>query len=290
MSELFIFGIGFSAKAVADAASSHFSRISGTARSSEKVQAIQARGYDGCMFDGSTISEEIRERLATATHVLMSIAPGIADPVLANLSDGLSASCPKLEWIGYLSTVGVYGNHDGAWVDEDTAPRPVSERSIQRIEAENSWNVIAQKAGVPLAIFRLAGIYGPGRNTFVNIEKGKSRRLVKPGQVFNRIHCEDIGTAVFSAIRSNIGGIFNVTDNEPAPPQDVVAYAHGLMGKAAPPEIDFDTADITPMTRSFYGENKRVSNAKSKAMLGMTYDWPDYRTSLKRMWDEGSWR
>ena len=290
LSELFIFGFGFSASAVANRMRSDFARICGTSRSIEKVQAIQANGFDACLFDGTSFSEELKEKLETTTHILMSIAPGDADPVLANVGDELNVLCPKLKWAGYLSTVGVYGNHDGAWVDEDTAPRPVSKRSKQRIAAENQWTELARRAGIPLAIFRLAGIYGPGRNTFINIENGKSRRLVKPGQVFNRIHCEDIGTAVSLAIVKNIGGVFNITDNEPAPPQDVVEFAHELMGKTPPPEIEFDTADLTPMARSFYGENKRVSNAKSKAMLGMEYAWPDYRTSLKRMWDEGSWR
>lgn len=290
LKELFIFGFGFSAEAIAEKAKGDFPSICGTARSQEKVDRIKADGFEACLFGGKKFTSDLNDKLQTSTHLLMSIAPGDADPVLAIFNDDLIDHCPNLQWIGYLSTVGVYGNHDGAWVDEDTEPRPVSKRSISRVNAETGWTSLAEKAGVPLAVFRLSGIYGPGRNAFVTIEKGKSRRLVKPGQVFNRIHREDIGTAVTNAMQGNVSGIFNITDNEPAPPQDVVTYAHRLMGKEPPPEMDFETANITPMARSFYGENKRVSNAKSKSMLDFEYAWPDYRTALKRMWDNESWR
>ncbi len=210
-------------------------------------------------------------------------------PVLASLGSALAAA-PKLEWICYLSTVGVYGDHDGAWVDEDSECRPGQPRSIQRLAAEQAWRDFADERGVPLAIFRLSGIYGPGRNAFVNIEKGTARRIVKPDQVFNRIHRDDIATAFAAAAERWADGIFNITDDEPSPPQDVVAFAHELAGVEPPPEIAFDDADLSPMGRSFYGENKRVSNAKSKRELGMTYAYPDYRTALTRMWQEESWR
>lgn len=290
LKKLFIFGFGFSAEAIAHRARSDFAEICGTARSEEKVHRIKADGFGACQFDGETLSENLKEELKTTTHLLISIAPGDEDVVLSLIGKEFRSLCPAVEWIGYLSTVGVYGNHDGAWVDEQTEPKPVSKRSIWRVNAENGWGTLSNETKVPLAIFRLSGIYGPGRNAFMAIEKGKSRRLVKPSQVFNRIHREDIGTAVTNAMQMNINGIFNITDNEPAPPQDVVEFAHELMGKEPPPEMDFETADITPMARSFYGENKRVSNAKSKAVLKMEYAWPDYRTSLEIMWREGSWR
>jgi len=290
LKKLFIFGLGFSANAIAAQSRSEFDRVCGTARSAEKVARIQSAGLEACEFDGETLSDSAKGQLASTTHLLISIGPGEGDPVLTAMNGELASLCPDLEWIGYLSTVGVYGNHDGNWVDEKTNPKPVSQRSIWRINAENAWTKAAKDAQVPLAIFRLSGIYGPGRNAFMTIEKGKSRRLVKPGQVFNRIHRDDIGKAVTLAIKQSASGIFNITDNEPAPPQDVVTYAHELMDREPPEEIDFETADITPMARSFYGENKRVSNARSKSELGMRYDWPDYHTSLKRMWDEGSWR
>lgn len=285
---LFIFGMGFSSKAIAAAARESFTSICGTSRSAEKCEAIRKMGYDAEIFAGEA-TNEVMQQLSKATHLVVSISPGEQDPVL-NAFPNLAELAPNLEWIGYLSTVGVYGDHNGAWVDEESELRPVSKRSIQRVAAEEAWQKLADGANIPLGIFRLAGIYGPGRNWFINIEKGTSRRLVKPGQVFNRIHREDIATAVTNAMHETIGGIFNITDDEPAPPQDVVTYAHELMGKKPPPEIDFETADISPMARSFYGENKRVSNAKSKSILKMEYAWPDYHTSLKRMWEEGSWR
>lgn len=288
--QLLIFGFGYSSKAIAEKARSRFSGICGTTRSPEKAQEIRQSGFAATIFDGTRITAGIQERLQECTHLINSISPGDVDPVLAMLPGDLRESCPNLRWIGYLSTVGVYGNHDGAWVDEETEPKPVSKRSIQRVDAERAWMKAAKTADVPLAIFRLSGIYGPGRNAFMNIEKGTARRLVKPGQVFNRIHCEDIATAVNQAMDKDIGGIFNVTDNEPSPPQDVVTFAHELMDIEPPQEIDFESADLSPMARSFYGENKRVSNAKSKSMLEMDYAWPDYRTALTRMWEDGSWK
>lgn len=288
MAKLFIFGFGFSSEAIASKVRSEFDAICGTSRSQEKVEKLKSGGVEAVVFDGEKTSKLVTQ-LEDATHIISSIAPGEIDPVLSTFPD-LVELAPKLKWLGYLSTVGVYGDHQGAWVDETTAPRPVSKRSIQRLAAEEAWQALAENHQIPLAVFRLSGIYGPGRNWFVTIEKGKSRRLVKSGQVFNRIHREDIGTAVTRAVQVNAGGIFNITDNEPAPPQDVVTYAHELMGLEPPPEIDFETADISSMARSFYGENKRVSNSRSKKLLGMEYAWPDYRAALKRMWVEGTWK
>lgn len=286
--KLFIFGFGFSSAAIAEKASDDFNVICGTSRSQEKVENLRANGLEAEIFDGK-LTPEIEMQLSDTTHIVISISPGDEDPVLKTLPD-LKVLAPNLEWIGYLSTVGVYGHHDGAWVDEKSSLHPVSKRSNQRVKAEEAWTELSKVNDIPLSIFRLSGIYGSGRNWFINIEKGTSRRMVKPGQVFNRIHREDIGLAVALAMRKNIGEIFNITDDDPAPPQDVVTYAHELMGKMPPPEIDFETADITPMARSFYGENKRVSNKKSKEVLGLEYHWPNYRFSLKRMWDEGSWK
>ena len=288
MKKLFIFGAGFSAASVIEKARGDFSTICGTSRSTDKVEYMRLRGIEAEIFQGK-MTVEIEAQLRETSHLLISIAPGEKDPVLSIMPD-LLEKMPRMQWIGYLSTVGVYGDHDGAWVNEETEAKPVSARSIQRLEAEQCWASAAAQASCPLAIFRLSGIYGPGRNWFVNIEKGKSRRLVKEGQVFNRIHRDDIGTAVSLAMGGNINGIFNITDDEPAPPQDVVLYAHELAGRKPPPELDFETADITPMARSFYGENKRVSNAKSKKVLGLEYEWPNYRSALERMWSEGSWR
>ena len=190
---------------------------------------------------------------------------------------------PDLRWIGYLSTVGVYGDHDGAWVDEASECRPVSRRSMLRVAAEQDWLSFGRDVGLPVAVLRLSGIYGPGRNAFVNLANGTARRLVKPGQVFNRIHVADIAGALRHLAQAETGGVFNVTDDLPAPPQDVVAYAAKLMGIAPPPEIPFETAQLSPMARSFYGENKRVSNALIKE-AGYSFAFPDYRSAFDRMW------
>jgi nucleoside-diphosphate-sugar epimerase len=289
VSELLVFGAGFSARACALRTLSMFARVRGTTRTARKADDLQALGIEPVIFDGS-MTPAITAAIASATHLLVSIAPEAdGDPVIKACGNAISAS-RKLEWVCYLSTVGVYGDHDGNWVTEDTPCRPVSARSVERVAAENEWIELCRGMGVPLAILRLSGIYGPGRNAFVNIANGTSRRLVKPGQVFNRIHRDDIAEAFALACERKAPGIFNITDDEPAPPQDVVGAAHEIAGVAPPPEIDFATAELSPMARSFYGENKRVSNAKSKAVLGIRYAYPDYRAALLRMWREDTWR
>ncbi|QGZ35994.1 SDR family oxidoreductase [Stappia indica] len=286
---LFVFGLGYSADAFVRRISSRCEKITATTRSAEKAARLAERGITPVLFDGTAPSDGVRAALADATHVLVSIAPGeTGDPVLAHHAADLAAARPS--WIGYLSTVGVYGNHDGGWVDEETPCRPVSRRSRQRVEAEEAWLAFAARHGIPVQIFRLSGIYGPGRNTFMNFEKGTARRLIKPGQVFNRIHVEDIAGTLEAAIGAGpTTRIFNVTDDEPAPPQDVVAYAAELLGVAPPPEQDFETAELSPMARSFYGENKRVSNERVKRELGYTFRYPDYRTALTTLHRDG-WR
>lgn len=288
-SDLLILGAGYSALECARQAKGLYGRITGTTRTADRLDTLAAASIHPRLFDGSA-NPRIEAAATRANHLLVSIAPGEkGDPVLAALGPALESS-PSLEWICYLSTVGVYGDHDGAWVDEDTPCRPGQKRSIQRLAAEQAWQDFAREKGAKLAIFRLSGIYGPGRNAFVNIANGTARRLVKPGQVFNRIHRDDIAAAFVAAARMEAGGIFNITDDEPAPPQDVVAFACELAGVEPPPEADFETAELSAMARSFYGENKRVSNAKSKRELGMAYAYPDYRAALKRMWEEKSWR
>jgi nucleoside-diphosphate-sugar epimerase len=242
------------------------------------------------LFDGARLNDDLVAAMGNVTHLVQSIAPGKeSDPLLALLGDDLKKLLPNLKWLAYLSTVGVYGDHDGGWVDEDTPCRPVSARSVERVAAESAWTTAAEKAEVPLAILRLSGIYGPGRNAFMNFEKGTARRLVKKDQVFNRIRVEDIGAALTFLARKNERGIFNVTDDEPGPPQDVVSFAATLMGVEPPPEQAFETADLTPMARSFYGENKRVSNAKIRG-LGFDFGFPEYKISLTQLWENGLWR
>lgn len=299
--KLGILGAGFSGNAIAVKAVAQGVEVWGTTRDADKAAGFAKDGFTGIAFDGQNPNSDLLNALRETTHLIVSIAPArqenldapdeTVDPTLAALSDHKFIDiAPALQWVGYLSTVGVYGNHDGAWVDETTPVAPASERSRQRVRAEAEWMAMGQAMDMPIGIFRLSGIYGPGRNALLTAERGKARRLVKKDQVFNRIHVGDIAQALWLAADQRAGGAFNITDNEPAPPQDVVAYAHDLMGKTPPPEMDFETADLTPMARSFYGENKRVSNAKSKEMLELTYEWPDYRSALKRMWDEDVWR
>ncbi|WP_298960636.1 SDR family oxidoreductase [uncultured Roseibium sp.] len=277
---LFVFGVGFSSKAFIEETRDQFDWIGGTTRSVEKAEALKATGIEPFLFDGTTQGEGIAEALASATHVLVSIGPNDAgDPVLNLHGEDVAAGRP--EWIGYLSTVGVYGNHDGDWVNEDTPCKPVSKRSVQRVAAENAWLEFAGSNDCPVQVFRLSGIYGPGRNAFENFRKGKARRLVKAGQVFNRIHVSDIAGAVSLAMANPVTRIYNVTDDEPAPPQDVVTFAAELLGIEPPPEIPFETADLTPMARSFYGENKRVSNQRIKDELGYSFRFPNYRVALR---------
>lgn len=284
----FIFGAGYSGKAFARANRGD-TAIFGTTRSAEKFDQLRQIGIQPLLFDGSSLPRDIADALRETTHLIVSIAPGDAgDPVLSLAREAIARQMPYLRWIGYLSTVGVYGDHRGAWVDEQGECRPVSKRSTQRLAAENEWLALGREIGMPVAILRLSGIYGPGRNAFVNLANGTAKRLIKPDQVFNRIHCDDIAGALWHLAARNLGGVFNVTDNEPAPPQDVVTYAAKLMGVEPPPEIPFASAQLSPMARSFYGENKRVSNAAIKA-AGYDFQFPDYRSAFDHMWATDSW-
>ncbi|MCO5072346.1 MAG: SDR family oxidoreductase [Rhizobiaceae bacterium] len=286
---IFIFGAGYSARAFAETARGRAGSILGTTRSDEKFEALRLSGISPLLFDGSELSPQLIEALRITTHLVVSIAPGDnGDPVLALIPE-LRQRMPRLRWIGYLSTVGVYGDHGGAWIDETAECRPNSRRSRARIDAEKAWTVAADAAGVPVALARLSGIYGPGRNAFVNLAAGTAKRLIKPGQVFNRIHVDDIAAALWHLAESELVGPFNVSDDEPAPPQDVVTYAADLMGIEPPPEELFDAAKLSPMARSFYGEVKRISNRAIKK-TGYEFRFPNYRAALDAMWRDGNWR
>ncbi|WP_165216013.1 SDR family oxidoreductase [Affinirhizobium pseudoryzae] len=287
---MMIFGAGYSGQAIAAEALKAGTHVSGTTRSPEKATLLAQQGIKPFLFDGTTLSPALRQEMAEVTHLVQSIAPGAEGDSLLTLSKGdLRALFPRLEWAAYLSTVGVYGDHGGAWVTEETPCRPVSQRSVERVAAEEGWQGAAEAAGIPVAILRLSGIYGPGRNGFVNLAQGTARRLVKPGQVFNRIRVEDIGRACQFLIEHQLGGIFNITDAEPAPPQDVVTEAARLMGVEPPPEQAFETAELSAMARSFYGENKRVSNASIRN-LGFEFLFLDYRVSLRQLWSDDVWK
>jgi len=285
-----IFGCGYSGTAIAKAFQAEGAQVSGSSRSPEKARDLAAHDIKAFVFDGSPFSKELAEELRDVTHLVQSIPPGReGDPLLPLLSGRLKLACPNLEWIGYLSTVGVYGDHGGDWVSEETPGSPIQGRSIERVDTEEAWEAEGRVAGIPVAVLRLSGIYGPGRNVFINLTQGKSRRIIKKGQVFNRIRVEDIGGATLFLGRQAIGGIYNVTDDEPAPPQDVIVEAARLMGTAPPPEQAFETAEMSTMARSFYGANKRVSNDKIKA-AGYRFRFPEYRMSLAQLWSEDNWK
>lgn len=283
-----ILGAGFSGKAIGALASERFP-VYGTTRSQAKFAALESAGIRPLAFDGETISDELAAALAQTTALVQSISPDSQGDGFLRLIPSLKAVMPRLEWVGYLSTIGVYGDHKGAWVDETAEPTPLSNRSRERVLAENQWLEAGAADGVPVALLRLSGIYGPGRNPFVNLENGTARRLVKKDQVFNRIRVEDIARATLFLMDRKEGGPFNVTDHMPSPSQDVVAYAAELMGVAVPPDIAFETADLSPMQRSFYGENKRVGNARIRA-LGFDFLYPDYLVSMQQLWNDGVWR
>lgn len=284
-----IFGCGYSGTAIAKAFAGQDVRVSGTTRSADKMEGLRAGGIDAFLFDGETMDDDLRRALESVTHLVQSIAPGKADPLLRLLGEDSARFLPRLEWIGYLSTVGVYGDHKGAWVSEETPCVPVSGRSKERLEAEQGWLAMGRERGVPAAVLRLSGIYGPGRNAFCNLDKGTARRLIKKDQVFNRIRVEDIGAATRFLSERGLGGIYNVTDDRPGPPQDVIVEAARLMGVEPPPEQAFETAELTPMARTFYGENKRVSNAKLKK-AGFEFSFPTFPMSLAQLWQDGRWR
>jgi nucleoside-diphosphate-sugar epimerase len=282
---LFVFGLGYSAiHYVTTRAAGE--RVGGTVRSGDKAQQIDAlhANIEALVFDAPAVDAAIDSRVAAATRLLISIPPGDAtDPVLARFTEVI-ARTPHMESIVYLSTIGVYGDANGAWVDEDAVTEPNSARNRARVFAEQQWLAVGEGASKKITILRLAGIYGPERNALVNLREGKTRRLVKAGQVFNRIHVEDIARAIEAAFAPGApSGIFNVTDDEPAPPQDVIAYGAKLLGMEPPPEIPFESADLTPMTRSFYSSNKRVSNQRLKERLRVTLAYPTYREGLRAL-------
>ena len=282
---LMIFGAGYSGRAIGAALAPNCSHVAGTTRSAENAALLGQSGIETFMFDGETVDSSLSHKLGSITHVVQSIPPGAdGDPVLNLAARAVHQEWPNLQWLCYLSTVGVYGDHDGDWVDEDSECRPTSERSKARLAAEQQWLETGEKHGIPVAVLRLSGIYGPGRNAFRKLLAGNQQRVIKKDQVFNRIRVEDIAYATALLAEHCIGGVFNITDSMPAPPQDVIVEAARLMGVEPPPEIAFEDAEMSPMARSFWGENKRVSNKKIR-QFGYDFEFPDYRRSLKQMWD-----
>lgn len=278
---LFIFGLGFSGRTIAERRLARGDTVTGTVRSQDKARTLSAAGVTARVFGHDGRDDVIDSDIAACEALLISVPPGTGgDPVLAAYARQI-ASAPNLRWIGYLSTIGVYGDHGGAWVDERTPATPTNARSRERAAAEQAWLAFGAANNIAVQIFRLAGIYGPGQSQLVQLARGTARRIIKPGQVFNRIHVEDIARAVDASLdRPRSGAIYNVTDNEPAPPQDVVTFAASLCGVAPPREISLEDAGLTEMGRSFYAESKRVRNDLLRNELGVTLAYPTYREGL----------
>ena len=275
---LLSFGHGYSARALERLLLPQGWRVIGTTRSDDKAAALTARGVEPRIWPGA----DMTPALDAATHLLISASPDDgSDPVLDALGDEIAARAGQFAWVGYLSTTGVYGDHDGGWVDESTPLTPATRRGQARVAAEAAWAAIP---GLPLHIFRLAGIYGPGRGPFEKVRNGTARRIIKDGQVFSRTHVDDIAQVLAASIaRPDPGAIYNVCDDDPAPPQDVIAYAAELLGLPVPEAVRFEEADMTPMARSFYAESKRVRNDRIKDDLGVDLLFPDYRSGLRAL-------
>jgi nucleoside-diphosphate-sugar epimerase len=277
---LFCFGLGYSARALARRLAAKGWRVAGTCRSEPQQAALAAEGFAVELF--------ARDRplspasFAAGSHILVSVPPDAAgDPVL-DVHAADIAALRELSWLGYLSTTGVYGDRGGGWVDETSELRPTGERGRRRVAAEAGWHALWRERGVPVHIFRLAGIYGPGRSVLDALAAGRARRIVKEGQVFSRIHVEDLAAALEASIaRPRPGALYNVCDDLPAPPEDVVAFAAELLGLAPPPRVPIAAAELSDMARSFYADNKRVSNRLLKQELGFSPAYPDYREGLK---------
>ena len=285
MSSLVVFGYGYSARSFVEAVQSDFTECYGTTR---KPQSKKDGAVTLLRFDGVDADPVLHRVVSEAAADLVSVPPDDrGDPVLDAFSD-LLAQNKTLRWLGYLSSVGVYGDHQGAWVNEHTPLYPQNTRSKRRVEAEQAWLDLGQDAGLPVHLFRLAGIYGPGQNALVNLRQGTAKRVIKQGQVFNRIHVADIATVLQASWHNpQPEAIYNVSDDEPAPPQDVIDFAAQKMGLPPPPAIPFEKANLSPMAASFYGENKRVSNALIKEALGVKLAYPSYREGLAALYAAG---
>ncbi|GIT91488.1 NAD(P)-dependent oxidoreductase [Jannaschia pagri] len=277
MTVLLSFGHGYSARALTPTLLADGWEVIGTTRTADKAEVLRAQGVTPVLFGAP-----LEDALGRATHLLVSAGPGVeGDPVLVAYSAALETHLRPGQWVGYLSTTGVYGDHGGGWVDEATPLSPSTARGQLRVDAEGAWRDLCARTGAGLHIFRLAGIYGPGRGPFAKVRAGTARRIVKPGQVFSRIHVEDIAQVLAASIaRPNPGAVYNLCDDDPAPPEDVIGHAAELLGVPVPPSEDFATAEMTPMARSFYAESKKVRNDRIKEELGVQLRFPDYRVGL----------
>ncbi len=285
MPHLFCFGLGYTATALGKVLLQQGWQVSGTCQTEDKQQELASLGFQATLFDGSTHSEAVAQLLGSATHLLQSIAPDEAgDPVLRVFAEDIQARANKIQWLGYLSTTAVYGDRQGGWVDETSDLAPQMPRGRWRMGAEKQWRSTMDDYGLPVHIFRLAGIYGPGRNQLNKLKAQKARRIIRKGQLFSRIHVDDIAQVLSASIqRPNPGAVYNVCDNEAAPPQDVIEFAARLLGIDPPPAELFEEAQLSDMARSFYSESKKVSNEKIKTELGVELKYPTYREGISAL-------
>ena len=284
---LFCFGYGFSASALGTLLAPAGWSLAGTCRTSEGCTALAEAGVEAAPFSREAPLADAAGCLAGATHILLSIPPDDAGDAALDCHGADIAALPGVEWIGYLSTTGVYGDTGGAWVDETAPTAPTGVRGRRRLAAEDGWLAFGARHGLATHVFRLAGIYGPRRNALAAVRRGAARRIAKPGQVFSRIHVADIAEVLAASIaRPRPGAIYNVCDDEPAPGADVVAHACALLGVAPPPLVSLEDADLSPMARSFYADNRRVSNALIKDELGVALKFPDYWAGLASLLKE----
>jgi nucleoside-diphosphate-sugar epimerase len=281
LSRLFCFGLGYSGRALARALAREGWHIAGTTREADARAALGVLGYDAHLMSRARPLADPAAALAGTTHLLVSVPPDADGEPVLDLCGAAIAAREGVRWLGYLSTTGVYGDHGGAWVDETTPPLPAGERGRRRLAAEERWRALAQAHGLPLHVFRLAGIYGPGRSPLDAVRRGSALRIDKPGHVFSRIHVADLVAVLGASMaRPAPGAVYNVCDDEPAPQAEMVAYACALLGVAAPPLLPFATAPLSAMARSFYDDNKRVANRRIKAELEVRLAYPSYREGL----------
>jgi nucleoside-diphosphate-sugar epimerase len=275
---LFCFGLGYSATFLARRLLANGWRVTGTCRSRDRQVELSRLGVEAHLFDRDRPISNLPVLLSSATHLLSSVPPDEAgDPPLDLHRAEIDEAARRLAWIGYLSTTGVYGDRAGGWVDEMSKLTPSGERGRRRVAAEQGWLSLSQ----PAHLFRLAGIYGPGSSALDTVREGRAKRIVKPGQIFSRIHVADIARVLEASMaRPHPGAAYNVCDDDPAPPSDVITFAAALLNLPPPPKVPFEQAELSPMARSFYADNKRVSNGRIKRELGVALEYPSYRVGL----------
>ena len=283
-------GYGYSANALVELLDTRRIDVTGTTRDPEKADTLHRRGIRTILFDGTRHSPALADAIRNATHIVVSAAPGEDGDAFLWHHERDIMNADGLKWVGYLSTIGVYGNHDGAVVDERTVCVPTTDRAMWRLAAETSWAALGNRTGVPVSHLRLAGIYGPGRNQLKQLADGKAKRIIKPGQIFNRIHVDDIARTIERVMERPASRIYNVIDNRPRAPQEFVEFAADLMAFEPPPAMPFEEANLSPMARSFYGDVKTVSNRRLHDELGVRLEYPTYREGLRALWESGRWK